>query len=323
MKHFCRFKVGFAVLVVSWALPVFAQTADLNNLRSDFIEFLKQVDAVPSERYADQFYKSWDVLESKHQEILDAVSFDKDDPQWKAKRQKKLLKLLETLPQIRKPMIELFEKADVVVQNAVDRFVKYFPDLQDRIPVYIMPSAFSFNGRVTCVPNSNRAGLFLGVDFIAYRNDNLTLLFSHEFFHVYHSSKLEDSDYESLAFPLWEEGFATYMSGIMNPSATDSEILMDEDLAKFCSNPGNLARIAGEYLKLLNDNAGEEAYADWFSASSGTTKPTRRGYCLGLKVIRAVAAKTPLTEMINWHLPQFDAQVRRELVSLSTQETVK
>jgi hypothetical protein len=72
----------------------------------------------------------------------------------------------------------------------------------------------------------------MGVDFIAERNDNLNVLFSHEFFHTYHEDHLKPGDSgRTMATPLWKEGLATYISGVLNPDQNDAVLLMDTELA--------------------------------------------------------------------------------------------
>ena len=42
----------------------------------------------------------------------------------------------------------------------------------------------------------------------------------------------ENAKGAKLTLPLWLEGFATYVSGEFNPSASEGTILLDKDLAK-------------------------------------------------------------------------------------------
>jgi hypothetical protein len=119
-----------------------------------------------------------------------------------------------------------------------------------------------------------------------------------------------------MATPLWKEGFATYVSGVLNPNLSDAELLMDPVLAHSCDDPTAVSLMAADFLKVLATD-GANSYADWFMMS-GTTQPTRRGYCLGLRIIRTLAASHPVTEMVNWDEARFSLEASAVLQAWST-----
>jgi hypothetical protein len=109
----------------------------------------------------------------------------------------------------------------------------------------------------------------------------------------------------SLWIPLWEEGLATYISGLANPDVQDSELLLDSHFQTISKN--DLEWLSNEFLKqkdlkVLNQGPTEE-FRKWFS--SGRLKvredlPNRCGYYLGLQVARRLSKKYTLDQMIGW-----------------------
>jgi hypothetical protein len=187
-----------------------------------------------------------------------------------------------------------------------------FPDLPNDVVVYLVPSLFSFNGKVAKLPSSGRAALFIGVDFVAKRNDNLDVLFSHEFFHAYHDGKIATGDMNStMASPLWKEGFATYVSGLLNPTQPLDVLLMDKVLAEDCKSKDKISDMAKAYLPLLETD-GETTYEDWF-LMSGPTRPTRRGYCLGYFAVQEIAKSHDLSELTTWSEKQVSSELKNVL----------
>jgi len=256
--------------------------------------------------------KNWEEFEGKYQTIYDSRIYHKELSGWEVRQKKKRDFFFTQLPKIQNGMINLFDNAAFIVQEREKAFKQYFTDLKDDIPVIILPSLFSFNGQVASVPNSEKYGLYIGVDFVTYRNDNLNVLFSHEFFHAYHHDKLGDkSNGQTMATPLWKEGFATYVSGLLNPDQSDEVLLMDKDLAAKCNDNQYISELARLYLPIVKTD-GETTYGDWF-LMSGQNPIKRRGYCLGLKVIREIVKKNTVLDMTTWDESLFAVEVENVL----------
>jgi hypothetical protein len=270
----------------------------------------------PSEQISN-----WETFESKYQSIFDFKIYHKDNNGWETRLAKKRSSFFSKLPSIKDGMIQLFDNAQEIVKKREELFKAYFPDLKEDIPVYILPSLFSFNGKVAEIPGTTNYGLFIGVDYITYRKDNLNVLFSHEFFHVYHISKRDpNSNDKTMASPLWKEGFATYVSGLLNPDQADDVLLMDKDLANKCQDPHYVSELAKLYLPLLKTD-GKTTNVDWFNMSS-KEEIKRRGYCLGLKVIREIVKNknNTILDMTTWDEDHFSNEITKVLEKLSTEE---
>ena len=262
----------------------------------------------------------WDVFEAKYAQIYENRIYKIQEPGWQSRIMQRRALFFPEVTALRDNMLKMFDEAGQIVAIQEARFKKQFPDMPQDIPVYFLPSLFSFNGSVFDLPQHGRSGLLMGVDFIVRRRDNLDVLFAHEFFHAYHEDKISkrnanesttESTTETMATPLWLEGFATYVSGILNPTASVADLLMDPVLAKDCARPEFVRELAKLYESILTTD-GETTYSDWF-LMSGTTQPTRRGYCLGLHVVGRLAKTHDLSEMTSWSESRYSIEALKVL----------
>ena len=292
----------FSIFVTS--LSAFALGPVVISSNEDFQLILRTQAEDPS-----HLMDSWNQLEQKFQNIYDENVFNKEIPGWEEKRNQDLQKFFTQLPLLKDSILEIYQNAESITQTQFEKFQRFFPDVQDGIPVVFIPSVLSFNGKGVFYPDLKRNALLIGVDRVAERNDDLDTLFSHEFFHVYHFDKLGDAKiWTTMASPIWFEGFATYLSEVMNPTKGDPVILMDPELASACNVESNVKNWAKEYLQFLSmsteDSQTEGMYKDWFRLS-GTTNPKRRGYCVGLHIFRALSHQYSLQEMSSWDEVRF------------------
>ncbi len=182
------------------------------------------------------------------------------------------------------------------LKSYMQEFTAVFPDYRPSTPVYFTVSLGSFDGGTRDV-NGHTALLF-GVDVIAgeYGADaKLSVLFDHELFHQYHGSLgLSQADDDGQLWDrLWEEGLATYVSWRMNPSANESDVLLNKTLAARARPL--LPFLAAAMLHNLRSTDPKQ-YAKYFlgNASEKDT-PARSGYFLGFLVASRIGqSSTPL-----------------------------
>ncbi|MGZ3768672.1 MAG: DUF5700 domain-containing putative Zn-dependent protease [Bdellovibrio sp.] len=288
----------FLVLCISQISA--ASTIKVINSGSDFVEFWS---AAQGKSFEEQ-EKLWSSFEDKYREVYDVVIFDKTAPDWQNKRILKLKTFFSKLPVLAPKMIALFSRAEQLANVQADRFEKVFTDLQTGTPIFFLPG-FTFNGKAKELPSLGRPALLIGVDLVAERNDPVDILFSHEFFHVYQFEILKNKKiWQTMTSPFWFEGFATYVSGFLNPSFSEADFLMDSNLAKACSDKGNIQSWSTEFLSFYNNDKLDDAsydniYKEWFMIS-GSTNPKRRGYCLGLRIIQSLIKENNIQEMVKW-----------------------
>jgi len=283
------------------------------NLGDEFDQFVKTSAGTSREVVEAE----WDRFESRHQYIYDRFVYRKGDSGWEQRKQKKRNAFFAKLFSIQDDMRAIFTSAERLVAEKEAAFRYAFPDMTSDIPVYFLPSLLSFNGKVGTLPEYHRSGLLMGVDAIVDRKDDMDVLFHHEFFHAYQDGKIEGPTGRTMATPLWFEGLATYVSGILNPDRSDSVLLMDDVLAEKCRKPEFVKQLARKYLLVIEDD-GQKTYEDWFMGS-GPTQPTRRGYCLGLQAMRLLSENHSLSEVVRWNEDRFSKVLSKVLSALSEQ----
>lgn len=287
------------------------------NTGNDFHLFWKKAEG----KNFEEQEKLWSEFEDKYREIYDNVVFDKTNPNWQNKRIERLKTFFSKLPSLVSKMEILFDTAEEISTSQANKFKKTFPDLQEGTPIVFLPG-ITFNGKAQPLGSFGRSALFIGVDMVAERNDSIDVLFSHEFFHIYQFEFLKNkSIWQTFSSPLWFEGFATYVSGLLNPTVSEDILLMDADLTEECSKAPNVQKWAELYLSFYNngnldENTLNQYYKDWFQIS-GSSNPKRRGYCLGLRVIQEVAKENTVPSMVQWDEPTFGLKIGEALTKLA------
>jgi hypothetical protein len=307
------------IIIYCFLLPqfVFAREVQVINTGKDFQIFWQSAEGKTFEEQE----KLWTVFENKYREIYDTIVFDKSNPNWQNKRIDRLKWLFSRLPHIASNMNELFEHAEEISLRQAVRFKETFPDLHDGTPVVFLPG-LTFDGKAQYLPSFGRTTLLIGVDLVADINESLDLLFSHEFFHIYHLELLKNKIiWQTFSTPLWIEGFATYASGILNPGSTVEKLLMNEKLSIECNNQKSIQAWSKDYLSFYDNrsidmNTRNNLYKDWF-LGSGESNPKRRGYCLGFRVIQNIASQNSIQDMVRWDEPTFILKVGEALNNLS------
>lgn len=304
-----KISVGFLILFCQLTFA-----AQIINYGDEFSRLFKTVNTMTE----DERYDALIQFEAQYPTIYDHIIYQKGTPNWQERKNTLRQKFLQKLPHLFPKMNVLFTTVNKLIIHSESQFKQKFASLSDNISVYILPSMLSFNGRVAFVPDSSKKALFIGIDYIADTNENLSILFSHEYFHLYHDGKWQnDADKAIMANPLWTEGFATYVSELLNPTASETDILMAPDLAEKCKNKVFRQALAQEFLPLLETD-GKDTYNNWFSMG-GDTKPYRRGYCLGYHVVKIIAQNHNLDDMVMWNQSRFTQEIKKVLVQLFKQ----
>lgn len=288
-------RIFIPLILIFICHQAFASSPVLINMGSDFKEYVKQY---RNSSPVDQ-WQGWKSFESKYQIQFDSALCDSEDPDCEDIKKNRLKDFFIRLPSFEAAMWSIFDNAESLTASQMQQFKKMFPDLPDDVPVVFMPSLLTFNGKGG-VQINGRYTLVIGADFAAFRGNNIKVLFSHEFFHTYQFAKIATAKYQTLASPLWFEGFAVWVSRNLVPEASDTDILMNQNLADYCSSAESIKQMAQSYLPLLNQdysaNTSSEIKSDWFYGN-GKVSPQRRGYCLGYKAIQNISAKHSLSNL--------------------------
>jgi hypothetical protein len=275
----------FAVLAFA-PFAAYGAPYQLTNLGPEFRQYVE----ANRNKSADERWTAWKGFEGTHAEFFRSLC-NSPGPECESKKKLRLETFFNLLPTFEAHMWTMFDAADEITAAQVTRFKEQFPDLADDTPIVFMPSILGFNGRATTI--NGKVYLLIAPDIVAVRQDDLNVLFTHEFFHIYQFGKLEGKKiFYTMGSNLWFEGFATWVSIHLNEGTSNTSALMDPKLAAYCGERSNLQTMAKEFSPIAhlnqNDVSANQVYLDWFTMG-GTKTPTRQGYCLGLTVIRELA----------------------------------
>ncbi len=222
--------------------------------------------------------------------------------------------LPRVVPQIRAMVAGLPHQLD----QANRRFLKTFPDMRWSGDIYVMASGFCFNGRAQTI--RGRSALLFGVDSAAVLGQrNLIPVMQHELFHRYN---FQFFDYKpSSGYPLWTtlwaEGMATYVSELLNPGASDTD-LGNVPLGMVQQVDDRRGKLAAAFLQRFDSTAEKDASV-WFNdiRSKDRFVPPRGGYQLGVLVVRDLARQYPIQTMAHWSQTEAKPKVRAALERIS------
>jgi hypothetical protein len=261
-------------------------------------QFLKTIDLYPgffrcfeaSSKPERVKWFSQEVIQL-HPEIYRRRDIFKTDP---ATLEKYLDQVAAYLPTITKIHARFLDEC----QSIEESFSTRFPDFQkSRIIIYLMPSLFRFDGKI---PHDNPRALLLGLDGLAKfhgKNAPLGVILSHELFHLYHfqvnvlPSAIDSTPLYRL---IWQEGLATYVSGLLNPGTSLSDLLLDPRLAR--EGPKHVPTIACSLLPQL-ESADDETASRYLSYRRGSKVPSRMGYLIGYRIASHLASTRTLKEL--------------------------
>ena len=197
-------------------------------------------------------------------------------------------------------------------------FQRALPDFACQNSVYFLVSLGAFDGAVRSV-NGDPALLF-GVDVIAriHPQDELRVFFDHELFHIYHRqiTGMAGGMGDPLYRALWEEGLATYVSGVLNPQVSESAILgRPEDLAARAKPL--LSQIARELVQNM-DSTSPDVYQTFFLGNSARKDiPPRSGYYVGLLIARELGQSYSLQQLAEMNGESLRSTMRRILQKMA------
>jgi len=197
-----------------------AQTVKVISAYDDFRQFWAQA--------RDQEFSKqealWAVFEAKYGEVYDEVVFPHDRPDWQAHRSAALRAAFAALARDEGPFDALFAHAATITTTQLARFRAAFPDQHSNLTVLFLP-LLPFNAGSRHIARYGGDTLLVGVQQVVDNHDVLPVLFAHEFFHMYQFDALKDlRSGETMTSPLWFEGFASYVSAVLEPNASAAQV---------------------------------------------------------------------------------------------------
>jgi Predicted Zn-dependent protease (DUF2268) len=218
------------------------------------------------------------------------------------------------------PAIQLIHQRIEEQRASIEaKFMNAFPDFKmSKARLYLMLSLFRFDGRI---PHDNPRMLLLGLDGIAKfhgADAQLSVILSHELFHVYHF-QVNPLPYDTDNIPLyrliWQEGLATFVSQVLNPEASLSDVLLDPRLAS--EGPGFIAEMAASLLHDLT-SVDDLTAGRYLSYRRVGPMPSRMGYLIGYEVVKRAATDHSLADLARLRGGALLALVRAQTQALAS-----
>ena len=314
----------FAVLAVSayllvGSMPLCAsQVSDATrcrvvNLMPPFWRFW---DAAKDQPQSAQLLLFDEMVVKEHPEVYreSVLSVGSDAPDLKAQ----IANFLRGAPANITAMRKLSDSLEGDLPLYLIDFQKTFPDFACQNSIYFLVSLGAFDGAVR--PVHGYPELLFGVDVIAriHPQDELGAFFDHELFHMYHRqiTGMGGIMGDPLYRALWEEGLATYVSGVLNPRLSESAILgRPEDLAARAKPL--LSQIARELLQNM-DSTSPDLYQTFFLGNSARKDiPPRSGYYVGLLIARKLGQSHSLQQLAKMNGESLRSTIRRMLQKMA------
>ena len=328
MKRASLFKTAVSsglTIVVFLNLAVAHAVQPVVSFQNEFTRFWQ---AAKGKQFDEQV-KLWDrYVESPHQEFFDFGVWEKQfRPKWADRKNENLRDRFSLYPSLYDSTEKAFDSFPFVVRRQIGRFKRVIPDFELTFPIYAVVAP-NFDAKSALISSNPRSvALLVAMDTVVLEKANYDILFPHELFHAFHalhSGFLNDGVMASTSIivPLWEEGFATYVSGLANPGLSDGDLLLDPSFNKL--KAVDTAWLARRFLEQSDskalDPAPTDAFKMWFSSGKLKVRedlPKRSGYFLGLKVVREAAKRHSLKEMISWRPETIQEYVVAALKELS------
>lgn len=235
---------------LAFAIPGISHAATIINAADDFATFVQRAHQTHSD---EELLKAWSAFESKYGTLFADLIFKNQELSVEETRKKRVPWWWDQIKAKTEIIVTLHEDMPRKIDEAIARFKVRFPDLPDDLTIYVVPTLFRMNGAIRTWPTKDHLILILGPDAITSFNDDLNVLFTHEFLHLYSYSKLNKQNASTtMATPLWDEGFATWISLQLNPGRALVDALGDAFLAHACADRAVVAKYARDYLAVLD-----------------------------------------------------------------------
>lgn len=201
----------------------------------------------------------------------------------------------------------------------VEAFRAHFPTFAPAgAPVYAMPSLFGFDGHLQRW--RGQIPLFMGLDgIVRYHGSDpkLSVLLDHESFHLLQNigSPSLLAEPAPLWMTLWLEGGATYASGVLNPTASRTQVLLDD--AELAALPRTaVPQLAKDFLSRFESTADADSER-YFSASWRGETPARSGYLLGLCAFELIGRDLDVARLADRSADEAKTRLHRAVSTLA------
>lgn len=279
-----------------------AEPPKVTNLARDFVTFWDATQGMPEKERVAAFHQQ---VGTKFPGFYGVQRYQGDT----VYLDKKVAGILAGFGPQRQTYLAKIDQFSADLPRHMTTFTAAFPEFQPQVPMYLLHSLGEMDGGTRELDGKNY--LIFGAEMMArlHGGDNEAAVCHHELFQVHHDARAPECEGQGMWQPLWRERLATYVSQVLNPDATEKEMLLTFP-------EGSLPKVkAGLYASLAQletvlDNADDALYAPLFMAKQDSTGlAPRRGYYLGYLVARDIGKTRDLKTLAN-----LDCKQARQLV---------
>lgn len=202
---------------------------------------------------------------------------------------------LRDFPKLRPKFEQVQREFPAAFDAGVQHFRKEFPGFSSPLPIYLLHSLGEMDGGTREL--GGKVYLIFGADVIAqiHEPDQLTPFLAHEMFHVENGKYFKDC--EQVWCALWAEGLATYAAKVMNPGATDKQLLLTVPRPIRPAVDANWpAALCFTRARLFSAKS-EDVEALFIGGSGSKEFPARFGYYVGLRILEELGGQYKLPEL--------------------------
>jgi hypothetical protein len=277
MKRLLLACLGLSVVLCCHAADVAPAKLEVHSLAREFVTFWDGSRDLPEAERVAAFNTQIGAL---FPDFYGIARYDGGRTQ--AEQDELIRRHLASFGPLRQAYLDKVAKFDADLPRHIATFSAVFPDFKPEVSTYLLYSLGELDGGPREL--NGRTYLIFGADQMTqlHGNGDEAAFFHHELFHIYHVAQMPDCGDTGLWHRLWMEGLATYVSKVMNPGATDQDMLLDFPA-------GSADRIRGQLyasfaqLEQVLDSTDPQQRANLLQMngrSEGGLQP-RRGYFLG------------------------------------------
>jgi hypothetical protein len=177
---------------------------------------------------------------------------------------------------------------DADLPRHVASFTRSFPAFQPQVPIWFLHSMGEMDGGTRDF--NGKHYLIFGADMMVrvHGSGDEAAFFHHELFHIHHDAVAPECDHQGMWQPLWREGLATYVSQVLNPDASEKQMLLTFPEGSLEVTKARLHESLADVEKVL-DNPDERYYGPLFQTGKDDTGlAPRRGYYMGYLVAKEI-----------------------------------
>ena len=272
------------------ATPAPAPAMKVHDLASGFTTVFDRNAGKPEQEFVRDFKAS---VASRFPGFYGAERFE--GQRSAAQREADLAQAWAEFPAMREAYVKKVARFTQDLPAHIASFKAAFPDYPASTDIWFLHSLGEMDGGTRTI-DGKRYFIFGADSMVKYHGDgDEAAFFHHELFHDYHNM---DCKPRPIWASLWTEGLATYVAKQMNPSANNSELLLDFPPKLVDNTRKELGRALVDLHGKL-DSEDRSDYAGLFFGSGGdkTGLPARRGYYLGYLVAQEIGKGMSMQQM--------------------------